>query len=205
MAPTSEEGRAPPPRRASVTTAKEVHFMPSVYQMLAGCRSSGILPTMAYVVVRSDGRFEIRESVSTSAGPRSRTLATFRSLSDEVLVHAEARATRPFDRAGVVARARAHGVPETPPEPVVRLAWRLLTELGSGQHLPEVFAEALRGELGSQKAPLPDTIPPLVEWLGATPRERGDTLRDLLRMTDRLPPRRTPAGRRYPRIASSRA
>lgn len=160
---------------------------------------------MAYVVLRSDGRFEVRESVSTPAGPRSRTLATFRSLSDDVLAHAEARATRPFNRAVVVARAQAQGVPEAPPEPVVRLAWRLLTELGGGQRLPEVFAEALRGELGSHNAPLPDTIPPLVEWLGATPRERGDTLRDLLRMTDRLPPRRTPAGRRYPRIASSRA
>ena len=35
---------------------------------------------MAYVTARRDGAFEVRESRSTPAGPRSRTLATFREL-----------------------------------------------------------------------------------------------------------------------------
>lgn len=158
---------------------------------------------MAYVVARRDGRYEVRESITTSDGPRSRTLASFRVMSPTVLDHAEARATRPFDRTAVAARARTLGAPEEPSETPVRLAWRLLTQLGAGQQLPELVADALRAELGSAAGPLPDTIPPLIDWLGVSTRERGDTLRDLLRMTDRLPPRRTRPGRRYPRIASS--
>ena len=43
------------------------------------------MPTMAYVVERRSGHWEIRESVHTAAGPRARTLATFRMLTDEVL------------------------------------------------------------------------------------------------------------------------
>jgi hypothetical protein len=157
---------------------------------------------MAYVVARRDGRYEVRECIATSKGPRSRTLAAFRVLSPGVLDHAEARATRPFDRDRVAARARALGSPEDAGDTPVFLAWRLLTQLGSGHQLPQLVADALRVELGGGDA-LPDTIPPLIDWLGASAYQRGDALRDLLRMTDRVPPSQTRPGRRYPRIASS--
>jgi hypothetical protein len=60
---------------------------------------------MAYVVARPRGRFEIRESVHTSRGPRARTLANFEELTDAVLDKARQRASRPFDPAAVRASA----------------------------------------------------------------------------------------------------
>jgi hypothetical protein len=69
---------------------------------------------MAYVVVRPNGRFEIRESLNTPKGPRARSLANFAVLTDEVLAQATARATRPFDPTMVLAAADRAGVRVTP-------------------------------------------------------------------------------------------
>jgi hypothetical protein len=66
---------------------------------------------MAFVVARPGKRFEIRESVATERGPRSRSLANFSVLTDDVLAAAQKRAARPFDAAGVVASARRAGAP----------------------------------------------------------------------------------------------
>jgi hypothetical protein len=57
---------------------------------------------MAYVVARKGGRFEIREALHTASGPRSRTLAGFRVLTDQTLESAARRAQRPFDRNAVI-------------------------------------------------------------------------------------------------------
>jgi len=64
---------------------------------------------MAYVVARKGGRFEIRESLHTAGGPRSRTLAGFRVLTDQALDAAARRAQRPFDREAVVRSGRRAG------------------------------------------------------------------------------------------------
>jgi hypothetical protein len=64
---------------------------------------------MAYVVARPGGRFEIRESIHTPAGPRARSLAGFGVLTDEVLAKAERRAQRPFDLEAVLASGRRAG------------------------------------------------------------------------------------------------
>jgi hypothetical protein len=61
---------------------------------------------MAYVVPRKSGRFEIRESLYTPGGPRSRTLAGFRVLTDQILDAAAQRAQRPFDREAVIRSGR---------------------------------------------------------------------------------------------------
>jgi hypothetical protein len=69
---------------------------------------------VAYVVARSDGRFEIRESHQTPKGPRARTLASFRLLDDTVLAKAARRATSAFDVGSVLdsgRRAGAHMAP----------------------------------------------------------------------------------------------
>jgi len=50
---------------------------------------------MAFVVPTKKGSFEIRESRSTAAGPRSRTLASFKELTDETIEKARARAAKP--------------------------------------------------------------------------------------------------------------
>lgn len=60
---------------------------------------------MAFVVPRRGGRFEIRESIHTEAGPRARSLASFAVLTEAVLTKAARRSSRPFDREAVVASA----------------------------------------------------------------------------------------------------
>ncbi len=160
----------------------------------------GKLPTMAYVIHRSDGRFEIRESVHTERGPRARTLATFRTLDDDVLDHAARRATRVFDRAVVVERAVERGA-EYVPADTAALAASLIRSIATGGRLPATLAAALRHQIGDRGS-LPDTIPPLIDWLGASLADRGDALRNLLRMTDRLPPPRRRGSQQYPRISS---
>ncbi len=64
---------------------------------------------MAYVVARRRGRFEIRESLHTAKGPRSRTLAGFDVLTDETLAAAARRAQRPFDAEAVIRSGRRAG------------------------------------------------------------------------------------------------
>jgi hypothetical protein len=64
---------------------------------------------MAYVVARRGGRFEIRESLHTAEGPRSRTLAGFSVLTDDVLSAAARRAQRPFDSDAVLRSGRRAG------------------------------------------------------------------------------------------------
>ncbi len=68
---------------------------------------------MAYVVTRPNGRYEVRESLYTSKGPRSRSLAGFEVLTGEVLATAARRATRPFDTGAVIASGRRAGAPVT--------------------------------------------------------------------------------------------
>jgi hypothetical protein len=64
---------------------------------------------MAFVVARRGGRFEIRESLHTANGPRSRTLAGFDVLSEDVLAAAARRAQRPFDAEAVIRSGRRAG------------------------------------------------------------------------------------------------
>lgn len=68
---------------------------------------------MAYVVARPNGRYEIRESLHTPKGPRARSLANFEVLTDEVLVTAMRRATRPFDAGAVIASGKRAGASMT--------------------------------------------------------------------------------------------
>jgi hypothetical protein len=64
---------------------------------------------MTYVVARRGGRFEIRESLHTANGPRSRTLAGFDVLTDDVLAAAARRARRPFDADATIRSGRRAG------------------------------------------------------------------------------------------------
>jgi len=66
---------------------------------------------MTFVVPRRGGRFEIRESIHTTSGPRARTLANFAVLTEVVLSKAAQRSLRPFDRDAVITSARRSGAP----------------------------------------------------------------------------------------------
>jgi hypothetical protein len=157
---------------------------------------------MAFIVARKDGRFEIRESIATTSGPRARTLATFRELDDQVLDRAAEHAQRRFDRAALEARAQQMAVPRNP-DGASRAARALIAELRHGRRPAPALVRILRDELPRRPQPTPDTIEQAVEWIGRSDTQRGLALRDLLRLTDALPHRERPSFSSFPRIRSS--
>jgi len=158
---------------------------------------------MAYVVPRRNGTWEVRESTATKAGPRSRTLATFRTLSPEVIDLARARSRKPITLADVRSAALRAGAPLATSAPD-RAARDLLTSLASGERPRPVLRRLLAAMLGNEDERISDTARAATSWVAATPEARGEALRDLLLLADRLPQRHRP-GRRFPRIESSPA
>jgi hypothetical protein len=160
---------------------------------------------MAFITPTRQGRFEVRETRSTERGPRSRTLATFRELTDEVIEKARARADKPPSREELVGAARRVGAPVAP-APVNRAARDLIAELATGEEpeprLRHLLVEAVRDGWAGP-TPRPDTARSAAEWIAATPTKRGKTLVDLLLLADALPH----SGRRgkplrFPRLES---
>lgn len=163
---------------------------------------------MASLIARDAGRFELRETVATPAGPRSRTLATFAPpLAPEVLDRAERRATRPFDRAAILARAAALGIPVRDWRED-RQARALLADLRRGLRLDPALAAELRAALAAEPEAAP-RFAEVAEWMGAPVERRGATVRDLVRVADRIAQgrgeRKTRPKPRYPRFSSRRA
>jgi hypothetical protein len=143
---------------------------------------------MAYVVARSNGRFEIRESVHTAKGPRARTLANFSVLNDAVLARAAGRATRPFDVDVVLEVARRSGAP-------------IDAATGPAAAPPDQdrrrFVEASR-RMARSLEPRPTAARP----------DPGDALIDLLGFVaqiSRFQPARPPEPLRFPLLAQLRA
>jgi len=155
---------------------------------------------MASVTRHRSGAWELRESVRTEQGPRSRTLATFRTLTPEVVAHAQSRASHPLDPGELRRLAVRAGAPVAA-SPADRAAAELLRELDAGHRPRPALANVLGGALGVRAAPS-DSARAAAPWAAATPQERGETLRDLLLLGDRLPVRRLPERPRFPRIES---
>jgi hypothetical protein len=164
---------------------------------------------MAYLVRRSGDRFDLREAAATRAGPRSRTLATFRPpLTPEILERATARATRPFDRSALLARAAQLGVATTERRED-RAARELLALLRSGAAIDPVLVTLLRDALAqAASAPVPERLAEVAEWVGASAARRGAAVRDLLRLSDRIVQARgavrSRPQRTFPRFSSRR-
>ena len=163
---------------------------------------------MSYLVLRADGRFEIREAVATPRGPRTRSLASARgALGPELLERAARRATRPFDAERIRARARELGL-SVSERREDRAARELLQVLRAGGELDPVLAAQLREELA--RRPLesqPVALAEVAEWVGADDARRGEALRGLLRVSDRITRSRsvrTKRKRRFPRFRSRR-
>ena len=162
---------------------------------------------MAYLRRRSQGRVEIRESLGTPAGPRARTLCTFRgSLGPDSLERALARARRPIDAAALLASARKLGIRVTERRRGGS-ARRLLARLRQGVALDPVLVTLLRAALAAASAaPVPDDLREAAEWIGVDEDRRGVALRGLLRTTDRLirgrPARRLAERAAFPRFCS---
>lgn len=134
---------------------------------------------MAFVTATKRGGFEIRESQSTPRGPRSRTLATFRELNDEVIEKARARATKPVSAAELRQAATRAGAPAAW-APIDRAARELISELSKGRELDPTLRRLLADLLGGKEVPA-------AEWMSASLEERGRALVDLLLLTDAIP------------------
>jgi hypothetical protein len=156
---------------------------------------------MAYVVARKTGVWEIRESHNTDAGPRSRTLAGFRSLTPEVIERARARSTKELDDGELRKAARRAGAPVAVPISD-RAAGDLLSQLAAGNRPRALLARLLVKALSAEGSQPTDNAEAAAAWIAASPERRGDTLRDLLLLVDHLPRARTPERDRFPRIAS---
>lgn len=166
---------------------------------------------MAFVVPTKKGAFEVRESRSTPAGPRSQTLATFKELSDETIEKVQARAAKPPSASELREAALRAGAPVVGAA-VDRAARDLLGRLAKGQRpepmLKRLLLDALTNEDRSDRpadrsATVSDTARSVSEWVGASARERGETLKDLLLLADALPLRRRPETIAFPRLKST--
>jgi hypothetical protein len=161
---------------------------------------------MAYVVARGGGSWEIRETLRTDRGPRSRTLAGFRTLTPAVIERASMRASRPLDAERLRQAARRAGAPvDMEGGDPDSAAASLLRELAAGRRPRPPLVHALQRALaGGAGAGDGSAAAGALAWLAATPRERGEALRDLLLLVDGLPRarRRRAGGLRFPRLQS---
>jgi hypothetical protein len=166
---------------------------------------------MAFIVAAPRGTFEIRESHSTPAGPRSRTLATFKELDGEALEKASARAANALDFEQLRRMARRAGA-SVAPSPVDRAARDLVAELAQGRNpsplLRRLLADTIEGNGGESAGqappqPLSDAARSAAAWLTATPRRRGEALHDLLLLADALPDRLRERAPGFPRLESA--
>jgi hypothetical protein len=141
---------------------------------------------MAFAVARPNGTFEIRESRTTSKGPRARTLVTFHVLDEDVLARLEERADRGVDRAEVVASARRAGAPIRVHESAADGAARaLIRECITGRFPSPAVAAVVKAVVPTHD--ISDAVLDAVEWMGASEVRRSDALRDLLELGDRFP------------------
>ena len=166
---------------------------------------------MAFIVPTKRGNFEIRESHSTPAGPRSRTLASFKELTDETIEKARSRAAKPPSADQLREAALRAGAPVAP-SPVDRVARDLLGKLAKGQRpdpmLKRLLLDALANEDRRDRptnpaATVSDAARSVSEWVGASAQERGEVLEDLLLLADALPLRRRPETIGFPSLKSA--
>lgn len=152
---------------------------------------------MAYVVRRPNGAWEIRESVATPKGPRSRTLASFRRLGPGVVDKAVRRASRPTSADEVQAALEEAGAVASVADEAARA---LLAEVAAGRPPSPGLRRLVVGMLGD---PPTHDLPGegAGEWLAATEQQRGAAVRDLMRLTDRLP-HRPPGPLAFPPLAA---
>jgi hypothetical protein len=143
---------------------------------------------MAYVVRRPRGSWEIRESVATERGPRSRTLASFRKYTPAVVSRAVRAASRPTTSEEVYAALERAGAVSSAADDAARA---LLAEVAAGRMPSPGLRRLVAGMLSDPPAHDPPGAD-AAEWFEATDEERGDAVRDLLRLVDALPPRPAP-------------
>jgi len=147
---------------------------------------------MAFVVSTRSGSYEVRESSATPKGPRSRTLVSFRELTDEVIEKARAKATTSPTPEELRRAARRAGAPVARPR-IEQVARELIAELAKGGTLEppirQILVELLQKGYREQGAgsPANEAARSVAIWMAATPDDRGRALVDLLLLADALP------------------
>lgn len=157
------------------------------------------MPTMAFIVPRKNGAWEIRESRTTASGPRSTTLVTFRELTDDVLARAQERAAASLDHDELRRAALRAGAPVAA-LPIDQAAQQLIHELSRGRKPRRGLQRLLASSIDSRDAGLSDAAQAVQEWIGVSLGERGETLRELLLLADALPQGRRPDQIAFPRF-----
>jgi Tfp pilus assembly protein FimV len=165
---------------------------------------------MAYVVATQAGRFEVRESKATEKGPRSRTLASFRELTDEVIAKVRATAEKPPSVEELKKAALKAGAPIQSSE-LDEATKRTLRGIASGDQPRPMLRRLLLDALLTENSPerrsgpaglVSDAARSAGEWIGAPPEERAKALRDLLELADALPIRPRARKIHFPRLKS---
>jgi hypothetical protein len=159
---------------------------------------------MAYVVPRAGDAWEIRESRTTPSGPRSYTLATFKMLTPATIAQAQSRAGRQLDASDLRRAAWRAGAPVDPPTGD-RAAGELLAELAAGRPPRAALSRLLIESLQAERTSPSSNAQAAAAWIGASPRKRGEALRDLLLLVDHLPRRLRREPPPFPRIESRAA
>jgi hypothetical protein len=169
---------------------------------------------MAFVVPTKAGRFEIRESRNTPRGPRSRTLASFKELDEAVIEKARERAEGKRPTAEELRAAALRAGAPVAPHPADQAARDLLSRLAKSEApspmLRRLLIDALENPDRSDRpadaeATVSSSARSVSEWIGASLRDRADTLEDLLLLADALPLRRRAADIGFPRLNSTPA
>ncbi len=156
---------------------------------------------MAYIVARGSARFEIRETMRTAGGPRSRTLASFGELTPAVVAQARERARGAIDEEELTRAARRVGAAVAEPAADAAAA-RLYRELADGAPLRPALARLIGSQLARPDEPT-DAERAAGAWVARAPEDRGHALHDLLALADRLPDRRRGAALRFPRLVTA--
>jgi hypothetical protein len=166
---------------------------------------------MAYVVATKPGRFEVRESASTASGPRSRTLASFRELTGEVVEKVQARAEKPPTAEELARLALKAGAPIRGSE-LDEAAKETLRLIASGERpdpmLRQLLLDALADEDRSDRPAasqgrVSDAARAATRWIGVGVEERASALRELLELADALPVRLRQHEIGFPRLKSA--
>ena len=166
---------------------------------------------MAYVVATKPGRFEVRESVSTPDGPRSRTLASFRELTAETVEKVQARSEKPPTAADLTHLALRAGAPIRGSE-LDQAASETLRRIASGEQpdpkLRRLLIDALSDPSPSHgpfdsRGLVSDAARAASQWIGVGVDDRASALRDLLELADALPIRMRPHEIGFPRLRST--
>lgn len=158
---------------------------------------------MAFVVTRPNGSWEARESYRTPDGPRSRSLATFRELTPEVVEKVEERASAPVDAEDLRLRAVRAGAPVVESE-ADRAAAVLLREVSMNRRPRRALENLLADTFSGPRVRVSHEAGRMKTWAGASLEERGRTLVDLLDLGDALPAGRRTGKSGFPRIDSRR-